>query len=85
MAGPPQLPPDVLARLMSEDEGPLTIRIVVAFTVIAFVAVALRIFTRFKYQAIGPEDHTIVLAVVRTLALTYTLSISLTCSARSFR
>jgi hypothetical protein len=67
MAGPPpQIPPDVLARLMSDDQSELTIRIVVAFTVLAFVAVSLRLYTRFSFLSVGREDYTIILTMVRS-------------------
>jgi hypothetical protein len=53
-----------LATLAREDQGQLTKNIVIAFTVISFVSVCLRLFTRLKYQAIGWEDYSIILAMV---------------------
>jgi hypothetical protein len=65
MAAMDQIPPEQLAKLAGEDLSHLTKNIVIAFTVIAFVSVCLRIYTRLRYQAAGWEDHTIVLAMVR--------------------
>ena len=47
-----QLTPEQLAVLAKEDQGPLTQSIVIAFTTLAFVSVALRIFTRLRYVGI---------------------------------
>jgi hypothetical protein len=62
-----QIPPEQLAALAKEDLGPLTKNIVIAFTVVAFTSVCLRIFTRLRYQATGWEDYTIVVAMVSVL------------------
>jgi hypothetical protein len=62
-----QIPPEQLAALAQEDLGPLTKNIVIAFTVVAFTSVCLRIFTRLRYQAAGWEDYTIVVAMVSSL------------------
>lgn len=43
------IPPEQLAALAKEDRGPLTKSIVIAFTVISFIAVSLRIFTRLRF------------------------------------
>ncbi|XP_014551562.1 hypothetical protein COCVIDRAFT_30927 [Bipolaris victoriae FI3] len=44
-----QLTADQLAALAREDRGPLTKSIVIAFTVLSYVAVSLRLFTRLRY------------------------------------
>jgi hypothetical protein len=64
MAAMDQIPPEQLAKLAGEDLGPLTKNIVIAFTVIALVSVSLRIYTRFRYKAIGWEDYSIIIATV---------------------
>jgi hypothetical protein len=64
MASQGIISPEELAILAREDQGQLTKNIVIAFTVISFVSVCLRIFTRLKYQAMGWEDYSIVLAMV---------------------
>lgn len=56
--------PEQLAIWATEDQGPLTKNIVIAFTVIAFVCVSLRVFTRLRYQVAGWEDYTIITAMV---------------------
>ncbi|KAL6708296.1 hypothetical protein ACN47E_003220 [Coniothyrium glycines] len=55
-----------LAILAEEDQGPLTKSLIITFTIISFVCVCLRIFTRIKYmgRAIGWEDHTIVVSML---------------------
>lgn len=64
MADPLELSPEQLAALEGEDLGQLTKNIIIAFTVLAFVSVCLRWFTRLKYKAVGWEDHSILLAMV---------------------
>lgn len=64
-----KLSPEQLAILAKEDQGPLTKSIVIAFTVIAFICVSLRLGTRFKYQAVGWEDYTIVVSMVYLILL----------------
>jgi hypothetical protein len=64
MAGTDQIPPEQLAKLAGEDLSHLTKNIVITFTIIAFVSVCLRIYTRVRYQAVGWEDHSIVIAMV---------------------
>lgn len=44
-----QLTADQLAALARDDKGPLTKSIVIAFTVLSYVAVSLRLFTRMRY------------------------------------
>lgn len=44
-----QLTADQLAALAREDKGPLTKSIVIAFTVLSYVAVSLRLFARLRY------------------------------------
>lgn len=65
MASADQLSPEQLAKLAGEDLGPLTKNIVIAFTVIAFVSVCLRLYTRLRYKAVGWEDYTIAAAMVQ--------------------
>lgn len=63
------IPPEQLAILAKEDQGPLMKSIVIAFTIIALVSVLLRLGTRFKYQAVGWEDHTIVVSMVQCISV----------------
>lgn len=63
----PDLSPEQLAALEREDLGQLTKNIIIAFTVLAFVSVCLRWFTRLKYKAVGWEDYTILLAMVGSI------------------
>jgi len=61
-----EIPPEQLAALRREDNGPLTNAVVIAFTVFAFITVALRIFTRAcLLRNVGLEDYFIALAMVR--------------------
>jgi hypothetical protein len=64
MASQARLSPEQLAILAREDQGPLTKKIIITFTVISLVSVCLRLFTRIKYQAMGWEDHSIIVAMV---------------------
>lgn len=66
-----KISPEQLAILAKEDQGPLTKSIVIAFTIIAFVCVSLRLGTRLKYQAIGWEDYTIVVSMVYQISLEF--------------
>jgi hypothetical protein len=52
-----QLTADQLAALAQDDKGPLTKSIVIAFTVLSYVAVGLRLFARLRYigQQLGWE------------------------------
>jgi hypothetical protein len=68
MAPQDSIPPEQLAILAGEDHSQLTMNIIIAFTVISFVSVWFRLFTRLKYQAVGWEDHSIILAMVCTSA-----------------
>lgn len=65
MAPTQQLSPEQLAALAKDDLGQLTKNIIIAFTVISFVSICLRMYTRLRYQAVGWEDYSIVLAMVR--------------------
>jgi hypothetical protein len=60
------IPPEQLAAMAQEDQGPLTKSIVAAFTCIALVCIVLRLFTRLRYlgRALGWEDYTIVVSMV---------------------
>ncbi|CAO2648301.1 Nn.00g075680.m01.CDS01 [Neocucurbitaria sp. VM-36] len=62
-----QIPPEQLAILAKEDQGPLTQSIIIAFTIIAFICVCLRLFTRLIYQAIGWEDRAIVISMITSV------------------
>ena len=55
--------PEQLARLAKEDQGPLAKSIIIAFTIIAFICVSLRLGTRLRYQSLGPEDYSIVVSM----------------------
>lgn len=44
-----QLSPEQLAALAKDDIGPLTMSLIITFTVLSGVAVCLRIFTRVRY------------------------------------
>jgi hypothetical protein len=65
MAPTQQLSPEQLAALAKDDLSQLTKNIIIAFTVISFVSICLRMYTRIRYQAVGWEDYSIVLAMVR--------------------
>ncbi|EAT87840.1 hypothetical protein HBI56_117970 [Parastagonospora nodorum] len=66
---PPAIPPEQLALLASEDHGPRTIGIVVAFTVLAFLSVILRFVTRTRLtHLVGWEDYLIALAMAFSIA-----------------
>jgi hypothetical protein len=67
MAPKDQLSPEQLAALAKDDLGQLTKNIIIAFTIISFVSVCLRMYTRIRYQAVGWEDYSIVFAMVRNL------------------
>lgn len=62
--------PEQLAALAKEDQGPLTISLIIAFTVIAFVCVLLRGVSRIKLlgRALGWEDYTIILSMGLSVA-----------------
>jgi hypothetical protein len=58
--------PEQLAVLAREDQGPLTKTIIITFTTIASMCVALRLFTRLRYlgRILGWEDYTIIISLV---------------------
>jgi hypothetical protein len=58
------IPPEQLARLAGENQGPLTRNIIVVFTIISFTATCLRVYTRLRYKAVGWEDYSIIVAMV---------------------
>jgi hypothetical protein len=65
MLVPPQLPPEQLAVLANEDQGPKVLGIVISFTVLALFCVFLRFFTRLKFtQFLGWEDYFIAFSMV---------------------
>ncbi|KAF3034909.1 hypothetical protein E8E12_005569 [Didymella heteroderae] len=59
--------PEELATLRSEDRGPLCKRIVITFTVLAFVSVCLRLYTRIKFHKTGWEDWTIIVSMIASV------------------
>jgi hypothetical protein len=60
-----QIPPEQLAILAKENQGPKIIGIVVAFTALALICVALRICTRIKFmKSVGWEDYCIAVSMV---------------------
>ena len=60
-----QIPPEQLAILAREDQGPKVNCIVIAFTAFALVTVILRFITRVKYiHALGWEDCLIAVSMV---------------------
>jgi hypothetical protein len=59
------LSPEQIDLLASEDQGPKVIAIVSALTVLSFVFVVLRFFTRIKFTSqLGSEDYLIAVAMV---------------------
>jgi hypothetical protein len=65
MSGYPQVPPEVIAALGKENQSPLIIGIVSAFTALAFICVLLRFFSRIKFVGIiGLEDYFIAISMV---------------------
>ncbi|KAI8943832.1 hypothetical protein NX059_001805 [Plenodomus lindquistii] len=58
------------AAMANDNMGPLTKRIVIAFTVLALVCVCLRMVTRIKQlgRAIGWEDYTIMVSMAFSIA-----------------
>jgi hypothetical protein len=59
------LSPEQIDLLASEDEGPKVIAIVSALTVLSFVFVVLRFFTRIKFTSqLGSEDYLIAVSMV---------------------
>jgi hypothetical protein len=60
-----QIPPEQLAKLAQENQGPAAKAIVIAFTVISCGCVCLRFVTRLTFQHnVGWEDYTIALSMV---------------------
>jgi hypothetical protein len=60
-----QIPPEQLAILLRENQGPKVIGIVITFTVLALLCVFLRFFARIKFtQLVGWEDYFIALSMV---------------------
>jgi hypothetical protein len=66
MQAPPQIPPDQLAILAKEDQGPKILGIVISFTLLALICVFLRFFARLKFtRLLGWEDYFIAISMVR--------------------
>ncbi|KAH7389284.1 hypothetical protein DE146DRAFT_724657 [Phaeosphaeria sp. MPI-PUGE-AT-0046c] len=63
-----KIPPEVLAILAKEDQGPKVVGLVVAFTVLAFICVLLRFFARIKFTIVGLEDYFIALSMLFSIA-----------------
>lgn len=63
---PPQIPPEVLAVLAKDDQGPKAFALVVSFTALALVCVLLRFFARIRFvRLVGWEDYFIAISMVR--------------------
>lgn len=63
--GMPQIPPEVIAELAKDNQSPLIIGVVSAFTALAFVCVLLRFYARIKLVGVvGLEDYFIVFSMV---------------------
>jgi hypothetical protein len=61
----PPIPPEQLAALAKEDQGPKVLGIVISFTVLALICVSLRFFARIKFtKLVGWEDYFIALSMV---------------------
>ncbi|EUC43280.1 hypothetical protein COCMIDRAFT_7265 [Bipolaris oryzae ATCC 44560] len=60
-----QLTTDQLAAMAQEDRGPLTKSVIIAFTVLSYIAVSLRLFARIRYIGLqlGWEDYAIVVSL----------------------
>lgn len=62
----PKIPPEQLALLATEDQGPKVLAIVITFTCLAFVCVILRFFTRLNFtKIVGWEDYFIAASMVK--------------------
>jgi hypothetical protein len=60
-----QIPPEQLAILAEENQGPKFVAIVAAFTALALSCVLLRFYTRIKYtKHVGWEDYCIAVSMV---------------------
>ncbi|CAI6339898.1 unnamed protein product [Periconia digitata] len=65
----PPIPPEQLAILASESQGPKTVSIVIAFTALALVFVLLRLFVRIRFtQLVGWEDCFITVSMLFSVA-----------------
>ncbi|KAL1607561.1 hypothetical protein SLS59_002530 [Nothophoma quercina] len=62
-----QFTPEELAALRADNRGPLCRNIVIAFTVLSFISVCLRLFTRITYHKTGWEDWTIVVSMITSI------------------
>ncbi|KAF1926628.1 uncharacterized protein M421DRAFT_212080 [Didymella exigua CBS 183.55] len=62
-----QYTPEELATLRGDDRGPLCKRIVVSFTVLSFISVCLRLYTRIRFYRIGWEDWTITASMIASI------------------
>jgi hypothetical protein len=66
MSGYPQVPPEVIGALAKENRSPVIIGVCIGATVLGFVCVLLRFFSRIKLVGIvGLEDYFIALSMVR--------------------
>jgi len=65
----PQFTPEQLAHLKGESKQSEMLGVIISFTVISFITVLLRYYTRFVLvKNYGPEDYLIGLAMVSTRA-----------------
>jgi hypothetical protein len=62
------IPPQTVAMLAAEDQGPKTIGLVVTFTALAFLVVCLRFYARVRFAIqIGWEDYFSAISIVSNL------------------
>ncbi|KAF2830466.1 hypothetical protein CC86DRAFT_284143 [Ophiobolus disseminans] len=62
--------PETLAKLAQEDQGPSSRAIVIAFTILSFICVCLRFYTRIVVQRnVGWEDYTIAVSMCFAIAM----------------
>lgn len=79
-----QIPPEVIAELAKDNQSPLIIGVVSAFTALAFVCVLLRFYARIKLVGIvGLEDYFIVISMVSQYYIGQPISLCLYASRSS--
>jgi hypothetical protein len=67
-----RIPPEQLAALARDNQGPKVVGIVIAFTVLALVCVLLRFLARIRFtRLVGWEDYFIVLSMVQPQVVHY--------------
>ena len=61
-----QIPPEKLTQMSKETQGPTSIAVCVAFTVLALISVVLRFISRINFvKRLGVEDYFIAVSMVR--------------------